>query len=151
MPLHPSIVVMPLALAFALAGLDLARLRFGGAPLRMAALGVNVALVAACLGAVMSGQAEGGRIATDPALLSQMTLHARLATVASLSATALLFVRAARWRLETAWTRRLVAAMAVGLLGLVLFTGRQGGRLVFEHGAGVRRPPWDIDPMKKGR
>lgn len=122
-------------LAWLLAAFDLARLR--GAVPPAVPLALHVLLAGACLAAALTGQAEGGRIPVDEQARPLLASHDAWATRLSFAAGGLLLLRLGLWRRRE---RPLAVALAVASLLLalgLLGTARLGGRLVFEHGAGV--------------
>ena len=137
MPLHPTIVALPLALALLLATLDGARL--ATAIPRRLALGAHVLLVAACLIAVLSGQSEKGRQSMDATARAAAATHESWATTVTFVAGGALLARLASWRSRHPRRDAALAFLSCGLLAALLVTSRLGGHLVFEHGLGVAK------------
>lgn len=135
MPLHPTLVVAPLVLAWLLVAADISRLR--GACGQAVPLALHVLMVVACIGASLSGEAEAGRVPVDDGVRPHLRAHDAWATRISFATGGALLLRLGLWRHQG---RRALAGLglvslllALGILG----TARLGGRLVFEHGVGV--------------
>jgi uncharacterized membrane protein len=139
-PVHPAIVPVPIgafvvALLADVAYLATSRLfwpRMAGVAL---AIGIAGALISALPGIVdFSGLAQGSRVRAIAT--AHMLLNVAVVGLQSLS----LYLR---FRVETSPFEPGTAALALSFLAIALLgaSGWLGGKMVFEHGAGVSAPP----------
>lgn len=144
-PLHPMLVMFPVALLPLLLLLDVAHLVFAGGPFWeigfwIASLGVVTTLVAMVPGIV------------DMAHIPDATRAHRTGVYHAILGTLILFVYAgslaARWPVGSEPDRFWIAA-GLDLLGMLLVTaqGYLGGELVYRHHVGVQTPEEGGEPV----
>jgi uncharacterized membrane protein len=142
MPLHPSLVHLPIGVAlvapFVLAGLFVVG-RSEGAPRGPWWVGAGLLAVVAvgCIAAGTTGESEAGRLLADPALRAAIEAHDDAAGRFTVAACVAAFVALIGGVLH-APRPRLVAqvialVLALALIPLAVDAGRKGGLLVWEH------------------
>lgn len=152
-PFHPSIVHFPVALLLAGALFELIGRATDLAWWRRAALAMLVAGALGAWGAVLSGQAAEELAEHQGVAESVIDAHADVAKLTAWLASLAVVARAAAGRMGGA--RAAVAGLALLLqlasAATVGLAGYRGGKLVYEHGAGVRsftvRPGVTISPV----
>lgn len=90
--------------------------------------------------AVVSGLQAEDKIAHGEAVHQLMGTHEDLALITLGAFAVLALWRIAREKRMASTERAVVVALSVGGLGLVVATGVYGGKLVFEHAAGIPSP-----------
>lgn len=147
MPLHPSLVLGPLALGLIIVAFELHFWRRPSMEGRRLLLGLHIAWLASAIAAAASGSAEAARVQAAGPALELMSRHDMLGTGCSFGIGFLLLLRLGTWR--AAPSRVLAAVLAGGTVTLalgLLTTARLGGTLVFRHGVGVTAPPPALPP-----
>jgi uncharacterized membrane protein len=140
-PLHPSLVHVPIALAvlmpFILIGL-LIFIRRGSLPAGAWWIGVllQATLVIGSLSAIASGHKEEERV-EDAVPHESIEKHEHLAGAMTAGGLVVLVLSAAALRKTKATTMLQIASIAVAfvVMNLAAATGHEGGELVFKHGA----------------
>lgn len=138
--LHPMLVHFPIALIIAAFAFDLAALVTRRPSFSSAALYTSALATLGAVAAYMSGEPAEEAAERIPGIEAVLERHEDLGKLLMFAAIALLAIRLVivwrRWHEQVA-ARAVTAALSLGLVFLVGVTGFYGGKLVYEHGAGV--------------
>lgn len=152
--LHPMLVHFPIALIIAAFAFDLAALVTRRPSFSSAALYTSALAALGGVAAFLSGNAAEEAAERIPGIEALLERHEDLGKILMAAAIALLVIRlVVLWRgwHERVAAQALVAALSLGLVFLVGATGFYGGKLVYEHGAGVAPVMRDLPAEPAGK
>ena len=142
LPLHPILVHFPIALLLAGLGVDLGSLLLKSEWLGRTALLLLILGSLGAAAAVWSGSVQEGLILRTPAIDRTLDTHEESGEITMWLFLGLSAARAGlTWRRRlTPWARWILFVLWIGGAGLLVRTAYYGGRMVYEHGAGVVAP-----------
>lgn len=137
MPLHPFVVHFPPALLTAAAVLYAAGFLLRRPAVEVVGFCFHAAGLALCILAIFTGDYESDRIGTDAAIRDLMERHENAVMIATYGF-GMLGIWAFLRQKSTLWWEKLSFLVAfTGLVALMLVGAHIGGKMVYEHGAGI--------------